>query len=467
MASQALTAYSKRQTLQAITRQVKVSFVSRPFRTSTYRTAGRLSNPFVSRSKPSLNYQSLRTYSSVELPQSQAALQGIDPFYLRDSCNCSKCVDVSTRQKRFETSDIPLDLAYKNHKWTPTGQLQISWRNDIPGYENHQSLYEPGFLLNSKSAEQRSQACHNLWTHVPWTKQDIVEKLDSISFDYKDYMNDSETLWQALEHLHTYGLVFIRDAPTEETTSEGVANRIGPMKNTMYGMTWSVKSRPSAKNVAYTSGNLDFHMDLLYLADPPTVQFLHVLKQSTTGGESRFSDAVAAFDRLQKEYPEFVQPLVEFPMTYHYKNDSLNSTNDGHWLQQTRYFLEGGTTGHNKPAGGQHYTYPIDYEAINWSPPFQGPVERANVFAGSNDRATPAFKEYIRAAKKFKELVSAESAVFELKMGEGLCVVFNNRRVLHARKPFSSTAGGERLLVGGYVDGDYLRDKYRYMKEMR
>lgn len=42
---------------------------------------------------------------------------------------------------------------------------------------------------------------------------------------------------------------------------------------------------------------------------------------------------------------------------------------------------------------------------------------------------------------------------FEETLKEGECVVFNNRRVLHARRAFD-TESGERWLKGTYVDWD-------------
>jgi hypothetical protein len=44
---------------------------------------------------------------------------------------------------------------------------------------------------------------------------------------------------------------------------EQVAGRIGPIRETFYGASWDVKSVPNAKNIAYTSLFLGFHMDLM------------------------------------------------------------------------------------------------------------------------------------------------------------------------------------------------------------
>lgn len=373
----------------------------------------------------------------------------LDVYYLRDSCTCPRCINPSTKQKLFETSNLPLNLAIREKRWSNDGNLEISWENDLPGFEDHTSSFSPDSMKVAWGIEARGMTSNNIWTHTAWSMDDIVQNLDLITFTYQDYVNNRKTLKQAVNQLHNFGIVFITSCPLEPDCVRFLAQRIGPLKATFYGETWDVRSRPSAKNVAYTADDLDFHMDLLYMKEPPTVQLLHCLQQSTYGGESRFSDAVRAFNRLQGEYPGLVQPLVQFPITYRYKND-------GFWFQKTRRFLEGGTSATVGPGPGQMYCYPVDYDSLNWSPPFQGPFEQAEL--GSSI----SFRDYIEAAKAFKQLLAEDSAVFETKLEAGTCVMFNNRRVLHARRPFTSE-GGERLLRGAYVDGDYLRDRYRVL----
>ena len=389
-------------------------------------------------------------FLSVRSSSSRCRLSSIRVMrFSRDSCSCPCCVNPSTRQKLFETSSLPLNLAIKETRQLPDGRLEITWKNDLPGLIGHTSLFLPDFLKQSQNIESRSRASYNNWSYVAWSRDDIAQNLGSLTFAYHDFVHDTTTLKQAIDQLHIFGLIFIKSSPLEPNSVKILAERIGPLKTTFYGETWDVKSKPSAKNVAYTSEDLDFHMDLLYMTDPPGVQLLHCLQQSTCGGESRFSDAVRAFEILQDNHPDLVRPLVEFPVTYRYKND-------GFWFQKTRNFLEGGTPARAVHKPGRQYCYPLDYDALNWSPPFQGPLEQAG------SEGPISLQRYVAAAKVFKEQLAEESAVFETKLEEGTCVIFNNRRVLHARRPFTSD-GGRRWLKGAYVDGDYLRNRYRVL----
>ncbi|MCJ1333168.1 hypothetical protein MMC10_009862 [Thelotrema lepadinum] len=395
----------------------------------------------------------------IEAPDSSLDQASIDILYLRDSCSCPRCVNPSTQQKLFETSELPLDIAAQDYRWLPDGSLEVLWENDIQGMEGHRSVFSHAFLSEQlRNPDQRLRASGSLWDHVAWDKAALEKEAGALRFQYDDFISHDRTLRQLVDRLHTFGLGFVTGVPCESGALKVLAQRIGPLRHTFYGETWDVKSKSSPINVAYTADELDFHMDLLYMADPPYIQMLHCIKQSTRGGESRFADGVRAFDKFQHAYPHLVRHLTDFPVTYQYKND-------GHSLRRTRRFLDGGglTYPMESNISGQELQYLIDYESINWSPPFQGPFEQAK-FRNSSGRTT-TIRDYIEAAKTFKKLLADESAVYETKLEEGTCVIFNNRRVLHARQPFH-TEGGERWLKGCYIDGDYLRDRYRILSKL-
>ncbi|KAI4127188.1 MAG: hypothetical protein LQ347_004704 [Umbilicaria vellea] len=369
------------------------------------------------------------------------------PVFFRDACSCPKCVDKTTSQKLFETVDIPLNIEVQSKETTQGDDISVTWRNDIPGYEHHTSIYSKSSFTKWGTLEGRLRASHSVMFQKPWDRTTIESK--NLTLDYDSYMNSPSTLHKALDHLHKYGLFFLAAVPSDTTSISTIGTRIGPLQNTFYGSTWDVRSVPSAKNVAYTSSHLGFHMDLLYMADPPKVQILHCMKASTDGGESLFSDALAATFVLLKDpvaNEELrLSSLFSFPVTYRYKND-------GHWYQYTRPMLE---TSHNS----YRNKYLPDHRritAINWSPPFQAPFE---VFTDQL-----SLTKFIRAAKQFKALVEDNAAVFETRMDEGTCVVFDNRRILHARRAFSSE-GGERWLRGAYVGGDDFMSRLRMLNE--
>ena len=44
-----------------------------------------------------------------------------------------------------------------------------------------------------------------------------------------------------------------------------------------------------------------------------------------------------------------------------------------------------------------------------------------------------------------------QEAIYQSRIEEGTCVIFDNWRILHARRAFS---GGERWLRGAYIDNE-------------
>lgn len=95
---------------------------------------------------------------------------------------------------------------------------------------------------------------------------------------------------------------------------------------------------------------------------------------------------------------------------------------------------------------------------VNYSPPFQ--ADHIYTAGAQNN----LFPRVLHSLRTFARTVEDPMAVFEYKMQEGECVIFNNRRVLHGRKEFDAT-GGERWLKGAYVDTDVFKSRFRVLNE--
>ncbi|MCJ1246273.1 hypothetical protein MMC30_003479 [Trapelia coarctata] len=374
-------------------------------------------------------------------------------LYLRDACSCSRCIDPSTSQKLFESADIPLDINVEKVHYLSDGTVQITWANDIAGYEHHTSTFSSAFLQRTSSAT--AESLRSFPQRVPWDRATIAGH--SKCFAYDDFLSSSKILHEALNQLHCYGMVFVQSVPSDVAAIERIAEKIGPLRNTFYGSTWDVRSIPSAKNIAYTSQDLGFHMDLLYMANPPGVQILHAMKASSRGGESLFSDGMRALYNLRNEPPETLSVLRRHRVAYIYNND-------GQWYQYRRPTVEGAF--HWDRYGCEvSCTNENGSEAnLSWSPPFQAPFDYSPRYGTSQPESRLTnLSDYIKAANLFKSLLENPEAVFETKMQEGTCVIFDNRRILHARKAY--TGDSERWLRGAYVDKDALKSRLRVLNE--
>jgi gamma-butyrobetaine dioxygenase len=373
-----------------------------------------------------------------------AAGQLFDNIFLRDSCTCAKCVDTSTRQKRFDSADIPSNIRVREMKSRSTGHVILTWKHDVPGFGPDHTTILPYKWLK--------QAPHSPVTHAyeggkyAWHKSGLSSQMKN--FDYKEYMSDDKVLFHLLQQLQSHGIAFIKNLPEAESSVIETANRIGPLKNTFYGETWDVRSVSNAKNVAYTDVHLGFHMDLLYMQQPPRLQLLHCLRASEEGGVSLFSDSYRAMQQLYELDQSAFWALVNTPVNFHYDNDNH------HYFRSRRTFqLQEGIT-KIPEATDRVWKY---MEAVNWAPPFQAPFNHTKGDAALAKRV----RKWHEAAQTFRDLTELNWAVFKRQMEPGECVIFDNRRILHARTAF---AGGERWLRGAYLDDDPYLSKMRVLE---
>jgi hypothetical protein len=70
----------------------------------------------------------------------------LSKLYLRDICQCSRCICPSTGQKTFATCDIfPIprvrDPETENIRLSADSGLEITWKGDFLTGETHTSVY--------------------------------------------------------------------------------------------------------------------------------------------------------------------------------------------------------------------------------------------------------------------------------------------------------------------------------------
>ncbi|WEW58649.1 hypothetical protein PRK78_004117 [Emydomyces testavorans] len=365
-------------------------------------------------------------------------------FRLRDACTCSQCVDPVTKQRNFETSDLYVGVRPGNIE-TKDDKVTITWLGDTlntPNNREHVSTYTKEELkrLHRGPISRYKRAGP---VRIPWNKETYEKNQHWISFD--EYMNNDEKFRSFMRSLYRYGLVFVKDVPEDTESVSQIATRMGPLRNSFYGLTWDVRSVPDAKNVAYTNKSLGFHMDLLYMADPPGYQLLHCMNNSLPGGESMFSDTLRVAQHLFRIDRNAYHELWQTPVRFGYFND-------GQCYEYTRPTIEGDSFGYS--------------QYVNYSPPFQVSQPRVAQEGGGPDRSLASWAKAMHA---FSNRLRRPDGVFELKLKPGECVIFANRRIAHARKAFDLTQSdgqeGSRWLRGAYVDEDALLSKFEILRE--
>lgn len=330
---------------------------------------------------------------------------------LRDNCKCTSCVDPSTKQRNHTSGSVQharIAQAFQGYNGSGSSGLHVNWK------DGHASFYTPDDLTGMTRRPLPTLK------RVHWDRQKLEQTDLRIPY--------GSDLHRILEQVQTYGVAIITGVPTDMTDDKTCELRrfietIGELRNTLYGETWDVRAVKESKNVAYTSVDLGLHMDLLYYSNPPRFQALHCLRNRVQGGSSYIADAFFAAEHLRRTEPSSHDLLSRTRVGYVYDND-------GHYLHH-RHPVIGGI---DRLKG-----------AVNWSPPFQATVRRL-----------PDEPAFYKAMAAFEETINRPDAQYEYTMNEGDLMLFDNRRVLHARRAFES---GERWLKGCYIEGEALWDK--------
>lgn len=276
-------------------------------------------------------------------------------------------------------------------------------------------------------------------------------------------------LLSAITQLSQSGLLFISGVPNLETSDElcelrSLAEHFGDIRPTFYGEVWDVMNIRNSRNIAYTNLDLGLHMDLLYVftfqqpfasdsmifhltsyfEHPPRYQILHCLRNRVVGGTSIFVDALNAVSTLRKSNPADFDVLTSTPVAFHY-------INDGHHLHHEHPTIE--LLGPNPSSSEASVNH------VNYSPPFQAPLPLS----------TPA--EFYPALARFAKMLNDPGNTYQYTLQEGDAVMFDNRRVLHARTAFKDIEGkhtgdGEtnRWLKGCYLEADAIMDRGRVLR---
>lgn len=372
--------------------------------------------------------------NSIEIEWKDGHKSKFHSSWLRFSCQCENCKQGHSGQRTFDIASLPdaikiLDISVFEAEENP--QLALEFEG------HHQGRIQLKWLReNCYSAAARTLQNKKRLTKPHLGNHNLPE------VQYSDIMNSSrEGLWKMLLQMSEDGISLVKNVPVvDEANVLKVARRIGPVQETIYGISFDVYSTPDPINIAYSDVELGLHMDLMYYESPPGLQLLHCLRFDTQveGGDSVFLDSFHAAEELRKRFPEDFENLVRIPATFqkiHFERD---------YPVKLVY---------KRP----HIVLNTEKEivAVNWSPAFEGPL-----FVPEED-VEPYFKAY----RTFTKLLNESPIQKSIKMVPGDLVCFNNRRVLHGRKAFNLN-GGVRHLKGAYVNIDEFRNTFQVNSEL-
>lgn len=406
------------------------------------------------------------TFITSDTPNHEPFTVTFNNLFLRDSCKSGRSVDPASGQKLFTTGQLVLNPAStvpEMVRITPDSKnVEISWKDGDSYKYSLDFFYEfkgSTFVTNSL---RKSSSKHR---PVLWDEDTLKKNMgELVSTSFAEFLSDEKILYQALVNLQRYGLTFVSNIDKgDHDAVKKICERIGPIRSTFYGETFDVKnSTHTTSNIAYSNLALPFHQDLLYLENVPGFQLLHSIHnpyEEGDAGTSLFVDAFHAARFVREQDAEGYEAMQHVPVNYHYMKD-------GYRFYQSRPMVE-------------HYdinesnTMMSNYESliknVMYSPPFQsefttGIYEKSPETQTSPGKLTERFlfRDFTHALGIFDSHINQPENQFKLKLPENTCVIFNNRRILHARTAFT---GSSRWFRGCYLDRDSFKSKLKFLEE--
>ncbi|OQR93570.1 gamma-butyrobetaine dioxygenase [Achlya hypogyna] len=371
------------------------------------------------------------TDETLNLSWSDGLHSSFHHIWLRDNCHCPACRHPVAEERMHDTLAIPMNISPTTVEAVPAtstteAAIRIAWD------DGHISRFPVAFLLENCYERQTAEAKAPS-QQVLWTAADIAPSLPRLAYDH---VRTDAGLRDWLETLDAYGFTLIEGVPDGDDAVCSMAERIGFVRNTFWGPTWSVKSEPMPMNLSMTSEALHPHTDFGWSEAPPGLQFLHCVAFSSTdtvGGESTLADGFAIAAQLRVEHPDAYHLLTTTDVDHCFSSDSQ-------WFEHRGPIL--------REDPRTHEVTDVRFNQANRSPL----------------RLPPALvRPYYDAMRQWTAATRDPANLLRFRLREGDLLVFNNRRLLHGRTGYDAQATW-RHLKGCYLDAEDYRSKLAMMR---
>ena len=251
--------------------------------------------------------------------------------------------------------------------------------------------------------------------------------------DHNEVMDNDSALLDWMTALDKFGITIVQNMPDTEEAVSDTAARISFLRETNFGVTFDVQSKPKPVNLAYTSMALPLHTDLSNQEVPPGYQFLHCLANESEGGDSLFLDSLRVLEDMREDEPEKFQLLADTAVPFRFHDDSCDI---------------------------RHHHSIINLDSFGNIVELKYNDHLADVFDMSEDVMYDFYLAYRDLMRRFK----GPEYKIQLRLEAGDMAVFDNRRVMHGRSEFKPNTG-RRHLRGCYVDRSEFQSRLRVLTE--
>ncbi len=336
-------------------------------------------------------------------------------IWLRDHCQGAASRDPVSGQRLLNITQIPIDIRIAGAELRD-GRLLVDFAPD-----GHHSEFEAEWLSQhcrdlDRQHDDRSERAKQLWRG-----DSFADGLPRCV--YAAFRDGGEHQLEALRAVRDYGFVVLDAVPCEPGEVLRVIQNFGYVRETNYGPLFEVRARIDANNLAYTNLGLGCHLDNPYRDPVPGLQLLHCLASSTDGGESVLQDGFLAASILRDENREHFEILSRQWINFRFRDAETD-------LRARVPFIE--VDDRDDIIKVRFNNRSIDVIQLP-------PAQLARFY--------PAYRHWA-------EILEREALQVEFKLEAGQLMLFDNTRVLHARRAYS--AAGTRHLQGAYSDLDGL-----------
>ena len=341
----------------------------------------------------------------------------IHPFWLRERVNGDRFVDIKTKQRLFDPTqiqgnikinDINLSKDFLEVTFNDGASTKLSIQELIEEFSNN------NFIKSIKKVEWDSSLN------------------DFNIFEFKENLPEKEEMYNALISFYKYGFVIFKNVPTKDNFLINFANSIGSIRRTNFGEFFNVKSKPNPNDLAYTSLALAPHTDNPYRNPVPCIQILHCIENNVQGGLSTLVDGFTVTEKLKKDFPKYYKILSEVKVRFQFVDQSVVLED---WAEMIRIDENG------------------EFKQVRFSPRLD--------FVPLLD--LDKLELYYNARKKISELYNSDKYRIQFKLSPGDLLMMDNYRLLHGRTAYDSNEG-DRFLQGCYIDYDSTDGKLKHLK---
>ena len=345
-------------------------------------------------------------------------------FWLRE--NCPTDGSSLSGQRLLALADIPADIR-PNSVGARGDTVTLVWPDD------HRSTFDGAWL------RERSHTCGAKPPPLDVATWDASLDPEDLVVGFESAMEDEDALFDLIGLIVKHGVARVTDTPAEALTS--LARRMGYLHDTNYGLVLDVKSERKPWFRVLSGDAIPPHTDNAYRYVPTGISLFHCVRQlDGPGGESFYVDGLRLAERLRNLDADAHAFLCGEPLTFHraIPEDAAMK------IDAARFRVEAPVFSTN--ARGQ-------VTGIRYHPRTVAPVVA--------DEA--GIERMYRARRALEALSMDPSMRIEFQSLEGECTVYDNHRVMHARKGFQHATSGVRHFRQCHVDREELHSRWRLL----